>query len=400
MKTRVVSLLVIFLIFSSIIISKKQRQRGDWKGKIEYENGIEVIKNPYEPLYGEIELELEEDLVIGNEVNEKFSFFRMVDLEVDSAGNILILDQGNCRVIKTDKEGNYIKSFGRKGQGPGEFQNPLRSFIDSENKYYVNDSGLFRINIFNDNGGYENSIRINTNLIDFGVTRDLNVLSTVNRPQVDRKKARKDLVLMRDGGELLKTIASYPANIPPQLKGKLLIGNPYAYRFYFCPINEDLGVYGYTGEYKLFLINSSGDIVLIIEKDTPIIEISKKDKENLINDHFESSRKRHPDLSLSRNDIKNGIIFPKHEPFFQAMLDDGDRIYVRRFNRQSQKDRSIEFDVFDTYGYYLFKAIWPFSPFKIKDGYAYRLKMDKDTGYISIIRYTIKNWDQIIKGLD
>ncbi len=37
-----------------------------WKGKIEDEEGIKIIRNPTDPLYGEIEFDLEEDLSIGN----------------------------------------------------------------------------------------------------------------------------------------------------------------------------------------------------------------------------------------------------------------------------------------------------------------------------------------------
>lgn len=38
-----------------------------WKGTISEENGVKVIKNPNEPLYGKIIFELEEGLSIGNE---------------------------------------------------------------------------------------------------------------------------------------------------------------------------------------------------------------------------------------------------------------------------------------------------------------------------------------------
>jgi hypothetical protein len=49
MKTRAISLLVIFLVLCSIIISKEQRQKTGWKGKIEIEDGVKVIKNQEEP---------------------------------------------------------------------------------------------------------------------------------------------------------------------------------------------------------------------------------------------------------------------------------------------------------------------------------------------------------------
>jgi hypothetical protein len=37
-----------------IICSAFGQDKPVWKGKIEYENGVKVIKNPLEPLFGEI----------------------------------------------------------------------------------------------------------------------------------------------------------------------------------------------------------------------------------------------------------------------------------------------------------------------------------------------------------
>jgi len=53
---------VLISIFTVSLSSQKQKT--EWKGKIEYEDGVGVIKNPEEPLYGEIEFDLDEDLSI------------------------------------------------------------------------------------------------------------------------------------------------------------------------------------------------------------------------------------------------------------------------------------------------------------------------------------------------
>lgn len=49
-------------------------QKAQWKGKIEYENGVKLIKNPKELLYGEIEFELEKDLSIGRVIKKGFIY--------------------------------------------------------------------------------------------------------------------------------------------------------------------------------------------------------------------------------------------------------------------------------------------------------------------------------------
>jgi|Deesub1362B_J571_1020462.scaffolds.fasta_scaffold00181_50 sugar lactone lactonase YvrE len=71
---------------------------------------------------------------------------------VDSAGNIYIVDSGNERIQKFDKNGKYIKTIGRKGQGPGEFDSPTSIFIDVEDNIYIKDGR--EIEIFDKNGNF------------------------------------------------------------------------------------------------------------------------------------------------------------------------------------------------------------------------------------------------------
>jgi len=53
-------------------------------------------------------LDLEEDLSIGSEENENYMFYRVRDIEVDSEGNIYILDPGNYRIQKFGRNGRLL----------------------------------------------------------------------------------------------------------------------------------------------------------------------------------------------------------------------------------------------------------------------------------------------------
>jgi hypothetical protein len=117
----------------SRIESKALDAKPQWKGKIETENGVKVVRNPAEPLYREFVFDLEEDLAIGGDPTKESAYFpRGGVLSVDNEGNLYIADFGNGRVQMFDKNGKFVRQIGRKGQGPGEYSFPSRVLFDPE----------------------------------------------------------------------------------------------------------------------------------------------------------------------------------------------------------------------------------------------------------------------------
>ncbi|HSA95010.1 MAG TPA: 6-bladed beta-propeller, partial [Acidobacteriota bacterium] len=97
-----------------------------WKGSIETVDGIKTVRNPKTPMYPQGALELREDLSIGAaEGAEEYMFIRLRGLEVDDEGAIYALDQRKPRIDVFSSAGAHLRSIGRKGQGPGEFQTPF-----------------------------------------------------------------------------------------------------------------------------------------------------------------------------------------------------------------------------------------------------------------------------------
>jgi len=53
--------------------------------------------------------------------NKSEMFYEPQDIEIGKNGLIYILDSGNNRIHVFDNSGKYIRTIGKKGQGPGEF---------------------------------------------------------------------------------------------------------------------------------------------------------------------------------------------------------------------------------------------------------------------------------------
>lgn len=80
--------MIIFLsLFILFIINCKTHKQG-WNASVEEVNGVTVVNNPEEPYYGELDLDIEENLVIGRADDDNYQFYQANNLAVDKEDNI------------------------------------------------------------------------------------------------------------------------------------------------------------------------------------------------------------------------------------------------------------------------------------------------------------------------
>ncbi|HEY7165324.1 MAG TPA: peptidyl-alpha-hydroxyglycine alpha-amidating lyase family protein [Candidatus Binatia bacterium] len=93
--------------------------------------------------------------------HEDGRFRQPTDVTWDPAGNTYISDGYiNSRIAKVDKNGNWVKSWGERGDKPGEFNTPHTIAADAQGNIYVGDRGNGRIQVFDGDGNFLREIRI------------------------------------------------------------------------------------------------------------------------------------------------------------------------------------------------------------------------------------------------
>jgi sugar lactone lactonase YvrE len=86
------------------------------------------------------------------------TFNQPSDVIVAPNGDIFVADghggNTNARVVKFSKEGKFIKTWGKKGTAPGDFDTPHALALDSKGRLFVGDRANNRIQIFDQDGKF------------------------------------------------------------------------------------------------------------------------------------------------------------------------------------------------------------------------------------------------------
>jgi len=147
---------------------------------IKIEDGKKIIENK-EPLYKYQKVGLFYYRQIGEVegTNENYQFFYPYCLARDSKDNLYVGETGSIRIQKFDKDLNYIRTIGRRGQGPGEFEKCGEFLIQRDTLYVV--SSVTQISVLTLEGKEIRRIRIMPNIArEFYVTKNGKIISSYN----------------------------------------------------------------------------------------------------------------------------------------------------------------------------------------------------------------------------
>ncbi len=144
-----------FLPIACLIISSflTPAAAGEWKGQRVVKDGVVHVMNPAEPMEPPLIYDLKELWRLESETEDGEVVFGAVDdVRWDAAGNLHILDTGLKTVHVISEDGQYVRSIGREGEGPGEVFSADDLFFDMTGRVGIVDSRAQRIVFFAPDG--------------------------------------------------------------------------------------------------------------------------------------------------------------------------------------------------------------------------------------------------------
>jgi len=128
--TRVAVLAVALAVVVAMTLAPINAAAAEWKGTVSEEGGKRIIMNPATGIMESSSVKLDELWRLGGDSDDEDEFFGVIsDVQIDDEGNVYLLDSQLSEVKIYTNEGEFIRSIGREGEGPGEFRRPGAMFF-------------------------------------------------------------------------------------------------------------------------------------------------------------------------------------------------------------------------------------------------------------------------------
>jgi len=92
-------------------------------------------------------------------------------IDIDKSGNIHVLSRQNGKIVVYDPNGSKIFDYAGYGQGPGEITK-AKSFLICNDKTFINDFGVKKFHIYNQQGKFLTSISSSKTFTDIVLVKD------------------------------------------------------------------------------------------------------------------------------------------------------------------------------------------------------------------------------------
>jgi hypothetical protein len=350
--------------------------------KVKTVDGVTVISNAKKPNPAKgqpSKIGLTEELTIGGGADPDTSFSQVSTFVVDAEGTFFALDFKDQKIKVFDRAGNYLRSIGKPGQGPGELGMASGLQITADNTLVIEDATNRRLAQFKPTGEFIKNISTSDKLGLVGILldgqgnilgREMGLAEGNAKMFFEIKKFDPDLKPLFTLDKI-----EFPVPIPGSGVKMNILDLISVYQF--GPGGNIY--YGRNANYDIKIFSPEGKPIRTIQKDYDPVKVTQKDIDEMLD--------RIPNVAGGAN-IKDMFSFPDYFPPFQNfLLDDQGRMYVRTYTKGKVKGEYV-IDVFDPEGRFIAQFITKADLRLFKAGKAYGIE-ETEEGYQTIKRYVV-----------
>lgn len=392
---------VVTLVVVVVAVVGCEQGEASWAGTVTDSAGVLMVHSPERGAWGSGESpDVSEDLAIGEAEGEPaYQFGRIAAIEVDEEGAIYVLDQQAREVRVFDSTGEYLRTVGRPGAGPGELSQATAGLLlGPGDTLLVPDGMLQRVTRFTRDGREAGSFPLSLQEgipIRWASLPDRRLVQQIRRiPLPDRpmEAPQPDLLVVRTAdGAIRDTLLQLPAGESFQMGS----GGPRIRFFAPEPVwmltEEGKLVSGRTDEYRVEVRSPDGTLERVITRSFEPVAVTEADRELILTGMREMMRAQGAPPQAIEPMLQAASFADRYPAFANMVSGPEGSLWLQRFRSAAELKELAEggeldmqdmgsptWDVFDGEGRYLGAVTLPdrFTPLKVRGNSFYGVFRD------------------------
>lgn len=290
-------------------------------------------------IYRKGEIRVIPDPEFGKNTNWDEMFYKGIkSIAFASDGSFFVTALGGIShsIYKFDKNGNFIKKFGKKGRGPGDLYHPGSLSILDNKHLVIREYGTSRrISIFDLNGNFVKIIKTRCSVFDVVGLKNSKI--AILGSKTDENESHDEITYMIIILDLNNHREIHIASFIKKFRKTAIRARDFEGKVYISRTKNGNLLVGFSNSQKIAIYSPDGKKIFYFNINIKQIKVTTEMKEEFYKG-MESNIEKKP--MRVRNMVRKLVkkmrsmdIFPKYAPYYRSLIVDCDGNFIVFYNK-------------------------------------------------------------------